>query len=223
MTVYGGEAIGGPSGFTYTGIFTRGSREDVLATLTALRFSGWVGPQEADWVVAVPTRAHGAVAGDKMRPDDVARALAAAVRSASLAVTVDDDRLLRMWSFDGDADLGDYLSDPTVAFPYDDEVGPDPIGADNAPGIAAACGRPDAAEDLEDLLAEHLGESENESERLTAVCRLLGMPDWLVAAASLPNVPGGPKAAEVTKLGAGKEGVAGAVDAAIRGLVRKKK
>lgn len=223
MTVYGGEAISGPSGFTYTGIFTRGARGAVLEALGALRFSGWVGPQEGEWVVAVPTRAHGVVAGDKARADDVARALASAVGSASLAVTVDDDRLLRMWSFSGDADLGDYLSDPSVAFPNDDEAGPDPIGADNAAGIAAACGRPEAADDLEDLLGEELGESTNESERLTAMCRLLGLPDWLVAAASLPNVPGGPKAAEVTKLGAGKEGVAGAVDAAIRGLVRKKK
>jgi len=63
----------------------------------------------------------------------------------------------------------------------------------------------------------------NESERLTAIVRLLGLPDWIVAASSLPkDVPGGPRAKEFTKLGAGKEGVAGAVSGAVKGIVRKK-
>ena len=45
-----------------------------------------------------------------------------------------------------------------------------------------------------------------------------------LASTSLPkDVPGGPRAKEMLKLGAGKEGVAGAVDNAVRGLVRKKK
>lgn len=224
MTVYGGDTIGGPTGFTYSGIFTRGTREDVLGALATMRFSGWVGPQEGDWVVAVPTRTHGAVAGEKMRAPDVARALAAMAGSASFAVTVEHDKLLRLWAYDDATEIGEYLSDPTVAYPYDDEVGPDPDGAEHAPAIAASCGAPDAGEDLEELLAEQLSESVNESERLTAVLRLLSVPDWVVASDSLPkDVPGGPRAKQFTKLGAGKEGVVGSVDAAVRGLVRKKK
>ncbi len=224
MTVYGGDTIGGPSGFTYSGVLARAERDAVLSTLGEARFSGWVGPQEGDWVVAVPTRTHGAVAGSKMRLADVARALAAASRGPAVAVLVDDDKVLWLWAFDGDTDLGSYLSAPSVAFPHDDEAGIEPEGSAIGSALAAAVDRPDAGEDLEEILAEELTDSVNESERLTAVCRLLDLPEWLVASASLPrNVAGGPRAKDFTKLGAGREGVKGSVDAAVRGIVRKKK
>lgn len=224
MTVYGGDAIGGPTGFTYSGIYVRAEREQVLAALSALRFTGWVGPQEDAWVIAVPTRTKGAVAGEKRTVNEVAAELGARCGSAAIALTVEHDKLLLLWSYDGPQPIGMYISDPTVYSPYDDEATVDPIGAEQAPLIAAAAGRPDAAEDLEELLDEVLSESTNESERITAVLRLLQMPDWIVAAESLPkSVPGGPRAQEFTRLGAGKEGVAGTVDAAVRGLVRKKK
>ncbi len=224
MTVYGGDTIGGPAGFTYCGIFFSGTREAVLAALQERRFSGWVGPQEGDWVVAVPTRTHGAVAGAKMTAADLAQQVSALTGRGALAVTVEQDKLLILWAYNAGQDVGEYVSDPTVQRPYDETAGMEPEGAENAPSVAAACGKPEAGEDLESLLAEELTESVNESERLTAIVRLLGIPDWIVASASLPkDVPGGPRAKEFTKLGAGKEGVAGALSGTVKGIVRKKK
>lgn len=224
MTVYGSSEVSGPEGFTYSGIFTKADRAAVLEALASLRFSGWVGPQEGDWVVLVPTKTRGAVAGEKRAAEDVAETLSAASGSTALALTVEDDKLLLLWAYSGGTPVGWYVSDPTIARPNDDEASLEPEGAEHGPGIAAAWGLPDRGDDLAELLAEELGESTNESERVTAVLRLLDMPDWIVAAESLPkDVPGGPRAKAFTKLGAGKEGVSGAVDGAVRGLVRKKK
>jgi hypothetical protein len=223
MTVYGGDTIGGPTGFTYTAIFLAGSREQILDALVAVRYSGWVGPQEEGWVVAVPGRPHGAVAGAKMTAAGVAQHVSRTTGAGAVAATVDDDKLLTLWAYNAGEDAGEYVSDPQVARPGDDEAGFEPEGSENASFIAAACGVPESTEALEEILAEELGESTNESERLTAIVRLLGLPDWIVAASSLPkDVPGGPRAKEFTRLGAGKEGVAGAVSGAVKGIVRKK-
>lgn len=223
MTVIGGDSLSGPSGFTYAGIMARAPRDVVLDTLGAARFSGWVGPQEQDWVVAVPTRSHGAVARNRMRLPDVARSLADATQGPVIAALVDNDEVLWLWAFDADTDLGSYLSAPSTAFPDDDEAGIEPEGSEVGGVLAAAVGRPEVAEALEEALAEELTEDVNESERLTAVCRLLGLPEWLVSSTALPkDVGGGPRAAELTKLGAGRKGVRGSVDGAVRGMVRKR-
>ena len=216
--------VGGPAGFTYAGIVVRAAHDAVVAALQELRYSGYVGPQEGEWVVLVPGRPHGAVAGSGRTSADLALELSTALAAPNLALLVENDRLLLAWAYASGEPLGEYVSDPTIARPWDDEASLEPEGSENAPAIAVAFGRPDLAESLEALLAEELGESTNESERMTALLRLLGMPDWLVASTSLPkDVPGGPRAKEMLKLGAGKEGVAGAVDNAVRGLVRKKK
>jgi hypothetical protein len=63
-----------------------------------------------------------------------------------------------------------------------------------------------------------------ESERLASLLRLLGLPTWLVAAASLPHdVPTGPRAAEVTRLGAGRPGLLGWVRGRATDLVRRRR
>jgi hypothetical protein len=224
MTVYGGDSIGGPTGFTYSGIFVAAERSAVLAALAELRYTGWVGPQEGRWVVLVPSKVHGAVAGEKRTAPDVAQALSATAGAPALAALVEHDKLLLMWAYSAGEAVGTYVSDPTVARPWDDEASIEPEGSEHAPAIAAAWGVPEKAHDLEELLAEELGESTNESERVTSVLRLLAMPDWIVASDSLPkDVPGGPRAKAFTRLGAGKEGVTGALDAAVRGLARRKK
>ena len=74
------------------------------------------------------------------------------------------------------------------------------MGVDLLGDLAAAAGRPGAAEDLTELLGEQIDrDSTFESERLRAALRLLGMPAWLVAASSLPrDVPSGPRRGETT-------------------------
>jgi hypothetical protein len=224
MTLGPDGGAGGPAGSTYAGIYAIGPREAVVTALSDLRFTGYVGPQEGPWVVLVCLRVRGAVAGDKMTSAQVARALSAASGGAAFTVVVLDDRMLNIEAFGSGERVLTYYSDPTVEFPYNDELTPEPMGAENAPAFAAALGRAEIAEELEELLGEELGESENESERLTRVLRLIGAPAWIVAAETLPkSVPSGPSAKEFTRLGAGKEGVTGRLDDAVRGLVRKKK
>src|SRR6266536_1479437 len=102
---------------------------------------------------------------------------------------------------------------------------PTPLGIEHAAAFAAACGHPEAAEDLAELLAEELDpESVIESERLVGVLRLLGLPRWLVAASSLPrDVPTGLRAPDVTRLGAGVPGFLGRVCGRAADLVRRRR
>jgi hypothetical protein len=73
--------------------------------------------------------------------------------------------------------------------------------------FAAACGRTEVADDLVEVLEPPLDEdSEIESERLSTVLRLLGLPGWLVAANALPkHVWGGPDPADFTRLVRGRQ------------------
>jgi hypothetical protein len=114
-----------------------------------------------------------------------------------------------MWS--GAEEIGRYLSDPSREPDAGREVLSDPYGAEHAEAFAAACGRPDVAEDLAEVLADELDpDSVIESERLARVLRLLGMPTWLVAVAALPkDIPTGPRAADLARLGAGIPGITG--------------
>ncbi len=221
----------GTSGLSYSGVFVRTDRERVLAELAALRFSGYVGPQEEDWVVAIAGNPLAKVAGGKRRIDDVARDLASTLEVVTLAAEVDRDTRLRLWTFDGDDALPVFDSAPPEAdgggFALDDFG--NPVMSDGAfvdvDMIAASMLATFAVDDpddrLSDTLGEDLGEDTSESERLVAVLRILGLPTWIVSSDSLPRrVPGGPDRSEVTRLGAGRQGVSGVLADAIRRPVR---
>lgn len=129
--------------------------------------------------------------------------------------------LIAVWT-DG-AEVARYVSDPSREPGADDEVLPDPVGVEEARAIADACGRPEAGEELEELLSEELDpDSEIESERLGRVLRLLGLPSWPVAASSLPrHVPTGPPTREMTRLGAGVPGPLGWLSGRAADVVRR--
>ncbi|MDO8119906.1 hypothetical protein Q6346_01100 [Isoptericola sp. b490] len=197
-------------------------RDAVVSALSAARFSGWVGPDQTPWLVVVAATPFGPVAGSRTGIAALADRLADRLGTLVLAVQVIDDQVLRLfWS--GPDGAGRYDSDPTVGHEDDDELSDDPEGVELLTELAAACGRPDAGEDLTDLLDERIDrDSTYESERLRAALRLLGMPTWLMASASLPrDVPGGPRRRELTRLGAGRGGVRGRVRGALVGRVRR--
>jgi hypothetical protein len=100
-----------------------------------------------------------------------------------------------------------------------------PMGTEHAAAFADALGVPEAADELEELLAEELdADSMIESERLAGVLRLLALPGWLVSAASLPrDVPLGPRAREFTRLGAGVPGVRGRLLGRAVDVVRRRR
>jgi hypothetical protein len=226
-----GGDVGGPSGYTYAAVLvrmdgrTRTTGRDVLAALREIRFSGWLGPPEDGWLVAIAQHGDATVAAGRRGVIGVGEWLAGRLATVTVAVRVVADRqlLLALW-IDGE-EAGRYLSDPSYGLGADDDTLPDPLGVEHADAFAAACGHPEAAGDLADLLAEQLDpESVIESERLGAVSRLLGLPRWLVAVSSLPrDVPTGPGARDVTRLGAGVPGFAGRVCGRAVDLVRRRR
>jgi hypothetical protein len=211
---------GGPSGRPAGRGWTR---QDVLGALRAVRFSGWLAPPEDGWIVAVAASGNGTVAAGRRGVVGVGEWLADRLAATVLAVRVVADRqlLLVLWA-DGE-EVGRYVSDPSYGMDEDEQVLPDPLGVEHADALAAACGHPEAAEDLTELLAEQLNpESVFESERLTRVLRLLGLPGWVVAVSSLPhNVPTGPRAKDMTRLGAGVPGFLGRVCGRVVDIVRR--
>ncbi len=208
-------------GPTYAALLVRAAREDLLRTLARERFSGWVGPAQDGWVVAVPDRPTGHVAARRRRVPDLAALVAADLHARVVTVLVVRDALLRLWAHDGDDAVVDYLSDAHVAFPDDDEAY-GVRGLEHVRALATLADAPAAADELTELLAEELGESESESERLMTVSRLLGWPVWLVAVDSLPRrPPGGPDADAFARLRAGRTGVGGLLAARAAALVRR--
>ena len=206
----------GPSGYTYAAVLVRldGSpptADDVLAGLREIRFSGWVAPPEDGWLVVVPSAGDGTAAAGRRGVVGVAEWLAERHGAPILAARVVDDRQLLLVAWADGAEIGRYLSDPSHGTDPDEEIRSEPYGAEHADGFAAACGRPGAAEELGELLAEELDpDSVIESERLGRVLRLLGMPRWPVAVASLPrDMPTGPRAREMTRLRTGVPGLWG--------------
>lgn len=228
-----------PLGPSYGGLLVRADRDRLIGVLGEARFTGWVGPQEAEWVCAVPAAVEGAVAGRGRGLEALGEEVAARLGTLALAADVEQDRRLRLLVADGETVVGRYDSAPPPSDEGSAPVDPDllalgfvpgsgdegPSGAEYAEAIAAAFGRPEAGERLAGLLADTLAEGDEiESERLGAVLGLLGLPRWLVAADVLPrSVPSGPRAEEFTRLGAGRPGAAGMLKGWAAALPRRRR
>ncbi|SED81905.1 hypothetical protein [Ruania alba] len=249
--VAGPSDAGEPVRQSYSGLYLAAPRERVLEALAGLGFTGWVGPQEDRWVVAVAANPRGSVASNRRTIDAVTEESAAALDAVVLAVEVDREQRLRLLARRGAEELVRYDSDPPEEDGSQeteivlDEFGEpmmtgfeEPDHDDMAETLLDLCETTDEVDDpeaitspvtesadetLADILAEELGESTSESERLKAVLRRLSLPRWVVASASLPKrVPGGPDKNEFTYLGRGKQGASGRFAAAWTNRVRKK-
>lgn len=226
--------VGGPSGYTYACVLVRldggpagplRTRAEVLAALREVRFSGWLAQPEDGWLVAVAACGDATVAAGRRGVLGVGGWLADRLAATIVAVRVVADRQLLLAAWVDREEVGRYVSDPSYGLPDEDDVLPDPLGVEYADAFAAACGHPQAGGDLAELLAEPLDpDNVIESERLGAVLRLLDLPRWLVAASALPrDVPTGPRAADMTRLGAGVPGVAGWVCGRAVDVVRRRR
>ncbi|UFU04105.1 hypothetical protein LQF12_05825 [Ruania suaedae] len=229
-----------PSRLSYAGLYAAADRERLLTTLGELGFTGWVGPQEGRWVLAIAVNARGAVASRRRMIDMVARECAEDLGVAVLAAEVAREERLQLVGFDGEGEQVRYDSNPPEEESHHaemvlDEFGEpvmaegafdEPDGEEVARRLLALCGvqaQDSEADSLAELLEEELGESTNESERIKAVARALHLPTWIVASSSLPRrVPGGPERHEVTYLGRGRQGASGRFAAAWSNRVRKK-
>jgi hypothetical protein len=219
-----------PPGYTYGCVLIRvpgvaPGRDDVLAALRKIRFSGWLAPPEDGWLPVVAASGAGTVAAGRRGVLGVAAELAGRFPTTVLAVRVFTDRqlLLALWA-DGE-EAGRYVSDAATDPAADEDVLAGPLGVEHAAAFAVACERPEAADDLAELLAEELDpESVIESERLSGVLRLLGLPRWLVAAASLPKeVPTGPRRRDLTRLGAGVPGALAPLCGRLADVIRRRR
>jgi hypothetical protein len=220
----------GPSGYTYAAVAVRTGNTahgavDLVAALREVRFSGWVAPPDDGWRFAVAASGDGTVAAGRRGVVGVGEWLAQRLGAPVLAFRVADDRQLVIVAWTDGDEVGRYVSDPSHGFPASDGVLSEPLGIEHAGAFAALCGRPDSADDLAETLAEDLDpDSVIESERLSTVLRLLGLPHWLVAAGSLPrDPPTGPRARDLTRLGAGVPGVLGRVRGRAVNVVRRRR
>jgi hypothetical protein len=214
----------GPSGYSYAAVVSRSEPDELLALLHEIGFSGWVAPVEDGWVVAVTSDAEDAVAQGGRGVVEVGQAVAD-TGVAVLAVRVLHDRQLAIVAWSGGQEVARYVSDPSREPGAAWDVLDEPIGVEGAEAIAETCGRPEAGEDLAELLAEGLDpEEEIESERLTRVLSLLGLPTWLVSAWVLPKrMPLGPSPKDLTRLGAGRPGVGGLLAGRAAKTVRRRR
>lgn len=187
------------------------TREQVLATLTELRFSGWLGPVQGRWLTLVLGSARRSSAGDRRGVIEVAAELAARTPETVVAVRMLADQQLALAMWRAGEEIGRYVSDPSFGAGEDSDLLPDPFGVHHADAFAAACGHPEAGEELAQVLGEDVDvEAMIESERLTAVLRLLHLPTWIVGSTSLPReMTVGPRNSELTRLGAGRSGLLG--------------
>jgi hypothetical protein len=192
--------------------------------LQEIGFSGWVAPPEDGWVVAVAAYAEDAVAQGRRGVVEVGESVAG-TGATVLAVRVLDDRQLAIVAWSGGQEVARYVSDPSREPGAAWDVLDEPIGVVGAEALAETCGRPEVGEELAELLAEGLDpEEEIESERLTRVLSLLGLPTWLVSAWVLPKrMPVGPSPKDLTRLRAGREGVGGLVAGRAARTVRRRR
>ena len=219
--------IGGPAGYSYGAAIVPADAltPSVLqGVLSGIRFSGWIAPPDEGVVVVLGDPGDGVVADDKRGVIEVASELAHRTPSAIIAARVRRDRQLGIVAWRDGEELGRYCSDPSREPGADKEVLDHPFGAELAESLADLLERPDAVDELTELLDEELDpDSVYESERLRSVLRLLGLPPWIVAAGALPeDIPTGPKAAELTRLRAGATGYTGrTLGPALRALRRR--
>jgi hypothetical protein len=226
--VYGGNGaeVGGPAGHTYAAVLVRaGDRaDDVLGALREIRFSGWLARPERGWSVAVAASGIRTVAAGRRGVAGVGEWLSDRLAVPVLAVRVLADRQLMLAAWTEGGEVGRYVSDPSREPGADDDLLAEPLGVEHAAGFALACDRPEVAGDLADLLADELDpDSVIESERLSRALRLLGLPTWLVAVPALPrDIPTGPAARDLTRLGAGVPGPAGRAAGWVAKRVRRR-
>ncbi|MBL7258878.1 hypothetical protein [Paractinoplanes lichenicola] len=210
----------GPAGETYAVALVRdGDFAQVTEVLRRLRFTGWAGSPDDGWLPVVAR--SGTVAAGRRGIVEVGAELTGDV----LVVRVLADRQLALVAWSAGEELGRYVSDPSREPGAEDDVIDDPLGVENAAAFAEVCGHPEHTGELAELLNDRLDpELVNESERLAKILRLLGLPTWLVAVASLPrDIPTGPRARELTRLGFGLTGVRGkALDRAVRPVRRRR-
>jgi hypothetical protein len=216
---------GGPIGETYGAVLVRS--EDaarILEALRGIRFTGWVAPPGSGWIVVLGDPGDGTVATGRSGVLQVGAALAAALDTVVVVVRVVLDRQLVLAAWRGAEELGRYSSDPSREPGADDEVIPEPYGVEHAEALASAVGRADAADELADVLGEELDpDSVYESERLARVLGLLGLPRWIVAAGALPrDIPTGPRAKELVRMGAGAVGAKGVVQGRAAAAARRR-
>jgi len=219
--------VGGPDGHSYGAVMVparEAALPDLLRILNVIRFTGWVAPAEGDWLVVLGDPGDGVVADERRGIIEVGELLAERLRGPVLAVRVRHDRQLALVAWLAAEEVARYCSDPSREPEADKDVLAEPVGAEYAGAFAELWSRPDAAEQLSELLAEELDpDSVYESERLGSVLRLLALPAWIVAAGALPRaMPRGPAVSDLTRLRAGLTGVAGrSRDALLRPVRRR--
>src|SRR3712207_1820747 len=108
---------GGPTGYTYAAALLRAAdddrtRDEAIATLRRIRFTGWVAPAEKGWV-PVLSAGDGTVASGRRGVVGVGQALAEAMTATCVVLRVQDDRQLVVVAWESGLEVARYVSDPS--------------------------------------------------------------------------------------------------------------
>lgn len=221
-----GWEVGGPDGYSYGAVILPDAAEQaVAARLRVIRFSGWSTPPADGRLVLLGHPGAGVVAGGRRGIVEVGEVLAEATPGPVLAARVRRDRQLGLVAWVDGVEIIRYDSNPTLDHGTESDVVDAPVGAEDAPALAAAFGHPHRTEDLVALLEEELDdESAYESERLRDMLRMLGLPEWIVAAGGLPrHPPTGLSRAALTRYRVGRTPAGARVeDAVVRRFRRRR-
>ncbi|NYF17663.1 hypothetical protein HDC37_002508 [Microbacterium sp. AK009] len=206
--------VGGPDGYSYGALVLMTDAADAASlerVLRVIRFTGWIAPTASGTQVVIGDPGAGVVAAGRRGITEVGAVVAEQLDCAVFAVQVRRDRQLGLVAWRGAEEVGRYDSDPSADPGADDDVASEPVGVAAAPEFAALAGVPESGEKLAEILDEELErDSVSESERLRGILRLLSLPDWIVAASSLPrDIPTGPRAADLVRLRVGMPGAQG--------------
>ena len=202
-------------GYSYGAVLVPAERaetaeaSDLRAALSGIRFTGWITPPSDGWVVVIGDPGVGVCATGRRGIIEVGEVVASQLGGTVLAVRVLGDRQLGLVAWHDGEEIVRYCSDPSAEPNADKDVLDDPVGEEGADALARACGRPDAAEQLSEVLGEALdSELTNESERLGQVARLLGLPRWIVSVGEMP-ISSGPAKRDLVRLRVGETGASG--------------
>jgi hypothetical protein len=180
-------------------------------------------------IVVLGNPGDGVNAGKRRGIVEVAELLAERCRVPTLALRVKVDRQLVLVAWQNGKEIMRYCSDPSREPQADRDVLDDPLGAEDAPELlrlfgSTSAGDAKAEEKFEELLDEGIDpDSVSESERLSEVLKVLGLPTWVVATGSLPKrLSIGPAISDMTRLRVGRTGLPGILENVAVGRLRKK-
>ncbi len=168
---------------SFGGIFSTANRDDVVAFLGEIKFTGWIGPVQGLWILIVAENPLGQVAAARRTLDQTAKELAARTRSLTMSAAVSKDTSLRLGLYDGEERIAHLDTNPAedeggfAVNEFGEPVGPE-SGSDAESGFMLdEFGEPMVDEFGEPIGAMMMDDAEDDEFVHAPIARAFGRPD----------------------------------------------